>query len=79
MYRLKDKSDEPTREDLDTATDYPYILLYLNELGGRYEGTNDYISKAFCQIPPSDVSSTKEYFYYNPNETNKIIKFLIQS
>ena len=26
MYRLKDKSDDPTREDLHTITDYPYIL-----------------------------------------------------
>ena len=63
------------QEKILISTDYPYILLYLNELGGRYEGTNDYISKAFCQIPLSDVSSTKEYFYYNPSETNKIIKF----
>lgn len=74
MYRLKDKTDEPTREDLDSITDYPYILLYLDELGGRYEGTNDFISKAFCQIPLDNISSSKEYFFYNPSETNKIIK-----
>ena len=62
----------------DTITDYPYILLYLEELGGRYEGTNDEVSRAFCQIPVEVTSSapgiSPDFFYYTPTESNRVIK-----
>ena len=58
--------------DGDCIDTYPYLLLEIDELGGIYDGTNSYTSKAFCKITFDTVVG--KYVHFSPQNYEPFIK-----
>ena len=59
----------------DNGTNFPYILLEIEELtGGVYEGTNNNITKAFAILSSYNTQNGFKYYELDKKSNNKIIK-----
>ena len=47
----------------NNGSNFPYILLEIDELGSMFEGTNNELSKSFAIL--KNYTETNGFFYYN--------------
>tara|TARA_Y100000389_G_scaffold205145_2_gene264078 strand:+ start:8333 stop:9214 length:882 start_codon:yes stop_codon:yes gene_type:complete len=56
------------------STQYPYLLLKIEEFGSNLNGTNDIITNSFGYLSqPSTSSTINNYLYYNYSETMDVV------
>jgi len=54
----------------DNGNPPPYVLLEIEEVGGNYEGTNEYLNNAFAILSDYTVLGNYKYYNFVSNRTN---------